>query len=121
MKTSIISGIILVICLCFLIITQSQNVEAEKSMRPSSIVKFHVYGCDDCSRLLYCIDAGDVNYPGSCEFSWDNCTTGNHTIFVSCPNGKSGQVQFTCIESGEIQIENVYVTNPGPQNPCQNF
>jgi hypothetical protein len=117
-KSSIISGIIIMLGIIILAFTQTQTISADKFSPQTNVVKFHISGCDNCSGLKYCIDGGSVNNPATCDFAWD-CTGGYHTIYVGCPNNKSASYRFYCLGSGDVQDVNITVTSGGPPDPCQ--
>jgi hypothetical protein len=94
----------------------SSNTENENCC--TNVVKFHVMGCDTCGDLQYCIDGGIWNYVDVCQFSWNECTQGYHTICVECLFGKYGTLRFYCQGSEWVQDEYVYVVDKTGNTEC---
>ncbi|MDD5362514.1 MAG: hypothetical protein PHN88_10305 [Ignavibacteria bacterium] len=99
-KISIITGILIIALTVFTGFTINQQTEITADQ-----FKVHVVGCDDCSKLHYCINGGASIYPGSCDFIADCDVSGTvyQTICVIC-DGKFGSAAIICGQTKDITI-----------------
>ncbi|MDD5362511.1 MAG: hypothetical protein PHN88_10290 [Ignavibacteria bacterium] len=100
-KLSIISGILLIALTVFMAFTIYQPAD-----KTADQFKVHVTGCDDCSKLRYCVGGGPTVYPGSCDFTAECNPFGPvvQTICVRCGD-KAGTATIYCGQTKEVKIE----------------
>lgn len=116
-KLSVLSIVIFLVAIISFAFIYTEKTQASKPDAMSNVlVEFHVDGCNSCT-FSCCIDRGIYITTSSCVFQY-TLPEGKHTICVTCPYSKHGEVEFNVNNSGEIFVVDVPVVQDGAGCNC---